>query len=716
MSALSFLNPVYLAALGLVVIPILIHLIRRRRIKLIPWAAWDFLLQSRRKNRRRLRIEQLLLLLLRILIVCLVVLAFARPILRMIGSRLMTADTRVHALIVIDNSYSMGFKTGGQSDFDRAKKVADNLLSRVLKQGDSVQLVLLSSRPEAPIKEATFSLSKARDRVRVAKLSDLSTDYGAAAAFCLPLLKNVRTPTREIYWITDSQKIGFPAAGADRAQAAWKELSTLGRITWVNVAQTDRENLAVLAPVFSRELITPQAPVRIEAEVRNYSSSTRNGLMANLYVDGHMAGSTRVNVPSKGKAKASFLYLFDKAGAHSGYVRLAQADSLEVDNTAFFAAKVREKLRVLIIDPRPASDLARDEAFFLHTALAPIGASGGGGTAIQPTIHVGPRLAGLNLRSYDAVVIAGLTTFDPTDRRIAEDFVNNGGGMLIFPGLYTEAGQVNSVLAGANGLLPARLGAKRSYPADGALTLNPATINHPALNSFKDSADINLGSARFTQLYDLAPALDAGVRVLCKFSDSKPAFVERRFGQGKVILAASTAGTSGNELPFKPAYLPLIHQLVAYLAAGPTAQRNLNIGAAITARFDVQEANKPVRVTNPAGETSLIHSNLGADGVTAVFSNTQRAGIYSFGLAGKDMADCFAFNRPEIESDLASADDRQVQAGLGPIPAQYARGSDDITSVVHHARHGTEIWRNLILAALSLLFLEALLAQRFGRR
>src|SRR5258706_3236477 len=113
MSALSFLNPAFLGALALGAIPIIIHLIRRRKIRIVPWAAWEFLLQAKRRNRRRLRIEQLLLLLLRILIVCLAVLALARPLLRALAVPGVAADARVHAIIILDNSFSMAHLADG---------------------------------------------------------------------------------------------------------------------------------------------------------------------------------------------------------------------------------------------------------------------------------------------------------------------------------------------------------------------------------------------------------------------------------------------------------------------------------------------------------------------------------------------------------------------------------------------------------------------------
>src|SRR5579862_7319206 len=98
---MSFLNPVFLGALALVGIPLLIHLIRRRKLRTIRWAAMEFLLQSQRKQKRRLRIEELILLALRMLIVALAVLAFARPVLRSLGLPLLGQNAHVYAVIVV---------------------------------------------------------------------------------------------------------------------------------------------------------------------------------------------------------------------------------------------------------------------------------------------------------------------------------------------------------------------------------------------------------------------------------------------------------------------------------------------------------------------------------------------------------------------------------------------------------------------------------------
>src|SRR5436309_11735298 len=62
---------------GAVSIPIIIHLLNRRRFKIVTWAAMRFLLAAQKKSSRRMRVEQILLLVVRCLIVLLLVLAMA---------------------------------------------------------------------------------------------------------------------------------------------------------------------------------------------------------------------------------------------------------------------------------------------------------------------------------------------------------------------------------------------------------------------------------------------------------------------------------------------------------------------------------------------------------------------------------------------------------------------------------------------------------------
>ena len=79
---MGFESPIFLAALGAVAAPIIIHLIFRLRKRVVVFGSLRFLEKIVKKNRRRLRLRDLILLLLRIAAVALIALAFARPYLR----------------------------------------------------------------------------------------------------------------------------------------------------------------------------------------------------------------------------------------------------------------------------------------------------------------------------------------------------------------------------------------------------------------------------------------------------------------------------------------------------------------------------------------------------------------------------------------------------------------------------------------------------------
>src|SRR6478672_9737776 len=81
--------------------PVIIHLLNRRRYRVVHWAAMDFLRQALQRNRRILQIRDLLLLLIRTAAVLLFGAALARPY---FAQNQQEFDERqpLHAIIILD--------------------------------------------------------------------------------------------------------------------------------------------------------------------------------------------------------------------------------------------------------------------------------------------------------------------------------------------------------------------------------------------------------------------------------------------------------------------------------------------------------------------------------------------------------------------------------------------------------------------------------------
>src|SRR5262249_6292143 len=139
---MTFLQPILLAALPIIALPIIIHLINQRRYQTIRWAAMIFLLAANRMSRGYARLRQLLILLFRMLALAGLVFAVSRPLIsgwlgRVAGGR---PDTTI---ILLDRSPSMRQQAPGTviSKLDAGR----HQLARTLEVLGSGRWVLIQS-------------------------------------------------------------------------------------------------------------------------------------------------------------------------------------------------------------------------------------------------------------------------------------------------------------------------------------------------------------------------------------------------------------------------------------------------------------------------------------------------------------------------------------------------------------------------------------------
>ena len=269
---MSFLNPFLLFGIGAVAAPILIHLMMKRQLKRVVWAAMRFLQASVQRNEQRMRIENLLLLLLRCALLILLALALARPALHTLGLGVLAqpgAGSET-AVIAIDNSYSMSQTDGVASRFDNARKAAEEIVD-ALPQGSSAAVLLVSDVVQPLIPEPTRDLPLVRKVIRDAALSSRGTDLQPAFQHALELLKSRAGNRKAIYLLTDGQAAGWAHAADIRSmlQAARLEV----QVYLILTGMPEERNLGVSDLRLAGALSPARQPVRFEVEVTGDPSS-----------------------------------------------------------------------------------------------------------------------------------------------------------------------------------------------------------------------------------------------------------------------------------------------------------------------------------------------------------------------------------------------------------------------------------------------------------
>lgn len=172
-----FLNPaILIAGLAAVAIPIIIHLLMRRKRQPVAWGAMRFIMEAYRQTRRRLLLERWLLLATRCLLLAAIALALGRPILDSLGAA--TAKGRT-VYLVIDDSLTASVTRAGRSALDRSKAEALALID-ALAEGDRVGVVTLAQPAQGVVLPPSSDRAAVREIVRTLAPTDARADLPAA--------------------------------------------------------------------------------------------------------------------------------------------------------------------------------------------------------------------------------------------------------------------------------------------------------------------------------------------------------------------------------------------------------------------------------------------------------------------------------------------------------------------------------------------------------
>jgi len=745
---MSFLNPFMLFGAGAIAVPIIIHLLNRRRFQRVVWAAMRFVKVSTEKNQRRMLVEDMILLALRCFMLALLALAVSRPALRT-STHDVFGQSKVTAVIVLDNSASMGVSDGVQTRFDKARKVAEQAVD-ALPSGSAAAVILASDVAKEVIKEPTHDLNLARKTVREAALSGRATDLFPSIEKALETLKGRSAIRKEIYLITDGQLAGWRQLGdIQKTLKAAKEQTGEHQVSahLVFVSDTEERNLGVSGLVLSSGLAPLNRPLRFEAQVANYGKQETKDTRVTLLVDGTSADEVVIpSIPPGGTRSVPLNTRLKTEGWHNITVRIP-TDRFPGDDTRTLAVRAIREIRVLMVDGEPGSEPREAETFFLGHAFVPVAAEEAEQYYIKTSTITPAELGGTRFDDFDTVVLANVPDFAADSAMALENFVKRGGGLLIFPGAKIDAPFYNQQLAKTRKLLPATFGEPRGDAAQDEkfLTLQTKGYDHPIVALWNDNAAGTLASARFFRTFDLnllaAPNADgveknektntkkastptntvanlAAPKAILRFSDGSVAMAERALGLGRVVMFASSADTAWNDLAVRPAFVPLLHRTLGTLIQRHDDGANVRVGAQFARRLTADLLHKDAVVMAPgaaAGTRDMRRVELVNNTPVLIYEATDKAGIYEISIAEPATVLKFAAQPDPSESSLAELPGEEVSA-LGQVAAvQRWNPTLNLREWVEKARVGAEYWLPILILVLALAALETFLAQYFSR-
>ncbi|HEY4104222.1 MAG TPA: VWA domain-containing protein [Polyangiaceae bacterium] len=502
------------AALGVglfIAIPIAAHLLRRGRVRELPFPPTALVPAARSVARERATLEDRLLLLIRALaILCLAVIG-ATPLVRC--SRLSlarNAGASVAFAIVVDDSHSMRAQGPGGTRFDRSLRAARELLGSA-REGDAIAIVL-AGKPARLALAATTDLSAARRALGELSESDRGTDLAGAVDIARSSLASLSHRDKRVVVLSDLAGDPLP----EGQPPLWLPLPEL---------TNPLENCGICG--------AERHGRRIDVRVACTSPAAASGRALSLA--GKKSGEP-LALAARGGIQDLGLDADPKLEQIE--VELSGADALASDDRAAVAAE-SAALGIAVV-----ADTANDSA---ETGGAPVLEQALSALRSNAALHPIALLPDdpSELRGNGLVLLDDPAGITPEARSALATFIEQGGVAVAFLGPRAEQTPLGSTLE------PFVHGAVH-WEATASGGINDASL------TFIGPESASLHDLTLHGRAGLGTADLLGAKVLGRFSDNQPFLTERGLGRGAAFTVALPTSVDRSDFPLRPAFLALL--------------------------------------------------------------------------------------------------------------------------------------------------------------
>jgi hypothetical protein len=661
---MNFLYPSFLWALGVLAIPVIIHLFNFRRTVKVYFSNNRFLKQVKEATTAKRRLKHYLILASRLLFLFFLVITFCQPIIPAKNQL-----TNNHTIVLyLDNSQSMSAQ---MEDKVRGLDAGVTFVRNIVSLFPPDTRYKLITNDFAPFSNSFKTKSEVLDLLTQVRLSPVSRTMQE-------VLDRVRQQgqaqqQQEVFWISDLQKstLGIIPKTLD-SSAQWR----LVPIRFASLA-----NIFVDTAYLENPFAASGEKNVLRVKVRNDGKRDVDQLNLKLTINNIQSGAGTIDVPQGGVAETTF----DLATGLSGLneARISFNDfPVSFDNEFFFALNFTDKIKVVEIKkdniPTPVEKVYGNKQVFTYQGFA---------------------VSNFNyneLAQADLVVVNGLNTVDPSLTNALLDYINKGGTLLLAPGTQPDVNNLKN-LAQVPGL--------NSLPKAEPLELDRPDFSNPFFENVFEEKSTSLAMPKAARLLDLGGDRSA----ILKFKNDQ-AFLSLFNRGGKLYILATALESDFTDFHQHALFVPVMYRIAASARRSETKPYYTLRENLITLRLDSVNDDVPLKLVGK--EEVIPGQRKVADRVfidVPKFSVEQ--GFYDVVSQG-DTVDLIAFNLNKEESLMEQYTGEEVKAMAGGgenISIFTATSSGAFSNEIKERYLGTPLWKYALLLALLFILAEILL-------
>lgn len=680
---MSFFNPSWLFFLPLAALPIIIHLLGKRRLQVVEFSALRFLRNLENEVMRRLKLRQILLLILRTLLVLVIILSLARPYRVRQGPDLGIKKGQT-LIIILDNSASMQLNFKGVSLFDYA---LEQIKAAAAEIEFPVNLKIITLSEPQNVHTAKIIADQAQLTTELArvKVTNFSVKPVTALQTALTEIQKQQEFNASIWVASDFQISNWHPVKTWLTQAAGRLSNWRTRLILIPIQQP-AENIALREITFASQILTKDEPVELRCYLENWVGERRE-VSLNLFLENERVGQNLVQLKPFSKGETSFEFIPLQSGELSGYAAIAD-DFLKLDNHYYFVLSLPEAVRVLLVSPDP------NDVQFISKALTAAGKE-----KVVVNYANLERVGFENLANYDLLITANIDRLSPELTTRLETFLSAGGKLMVFLGDKCNQSNYNAYWS-EKWHFP-RWHQTNCSQGNVYQTLGSYRPDHPLFKNLWLRPVEQLGGVHFYCIPELV--VYKNQQALLYFSDQTPFIIENEYG----ILVGTLPINSWTDWQFSGLFPTLILRMVQYLTTQmkPT---NYVTGDSIIVNQSVVRPLTNLSAVDPAGRRFTMEFDQPQN--RYVFRDTNEPGIYSL-YAGAELFGRIAVNLPLEETAAGFWTRRELSQLSESNPRQIAVVYEDNSRELSTLSQGQEYAGLLLGIALVLAFGEAFLAR-----
>ena len=667
---MGLVAPWFLIGLAGLALPLYLHLLKRQTTVPKPVSSLMLFESRTQSSTRHHRLRYFLLLSLRLLVLLFLILAFANPYINRDPAAL--ASNRL-LLLAIDNSFSMRAGTR----LADARAAAMTVLSG--KGSAHAQVAAFGSQLRF-MTQVIQDQSELRAAVQAIEPGDGHGNFGELARAVRAMADSIHTPI-ELHLFSDMQRGNLAASFSDMALPANVKLVAHAVVAKPQPNWTV-ESVNAPGQVWGKDA----KPVHVQAVIAGFGTPAAQRTVS-LVVNGKITASKTVGVPANGRVTVEFPALEVPYGFNRCEVAIDSADALPADDLRRFAVQRSDPQRALLIHNY------NDRRSPLYIAAALSAASQA--AFILESINVN-EASDRQPSNYGFIILSDVGSLPSLLENALTGYLRSGGSLLIAAGTSTGARPQIPIFG-------AHIVETRDYSRVPGryMTVGAGDSSYAAVAK----ADGWRG-VKFFYALDVEPGDST---VVVRLADQTPLLLERRMGEGRVVLLTSGLDNLTNDFPLHPAFVPFIEQTARYLAGSERQGGARQVDAYLDLR-NAKEQAQGVEITDPHGKRPLTLR----EAASAQSFQLTEAGYYQLRLAN-GRQDLIGVNPDPKESNLDVVPDDVLALWQG----SESQSSRDGANVHKGANAATvqktpqDLWWYAMLLLLAGAVAESGLASRY---